>query len=86
VIRVDDLAGTDTLVDIDVVRNGRLHRRIEGTTPLHERWQETLEAGEEAAYYRIIVHADRPAYLVSNPIFVRRGAGSDQETNPPISR
>jgi len=86
-LRVENLAGTDTPVDVDVVRNGKLHRRIEGTTPLYERWQETLEAGEKAAYYRIIVHADRPAYLVSNPIFVRRSAGGEKETmNRPISR
>lgn len=87
VLRVEDLAGTGTPVDIDVVRNGRLHRRIEGTTPLHERWQETLEAGDEATYYRIIVRAARPAYLVSNPIFVRRSAGGIKATmNPPTPR
>lgn len=84
VLRVEDLAGTDTPVDIDVVRNGTLHRRIEGTTPLHERWQETLEAGDEAVYYRIIVRAAQPAYLVSNPIFVRRDVGSGNESDPPI--
>lgn len=72
-LAVDDAAGSGTAVQVDVVRNGALHRRIEATTPLRERFSEGLAQGEDAAYYRVIVRAARPAYLVSNPIFVRRG-------------
>jgi hypothetical protein len=74
VLQVDDDAGSEVAVRVDVVRNGRLHHRVEGTTPLHERWSELLAENEEAAFYRVVVRGPRPAHVVSNPIFVRRGA------------
>jgi len=80
VMAVDDLAPAadgqsgraGTAVTVEVVRDGQLLRRFEGTTPLRERWTETLPAGLPASYLRIVVRAERPAYLVSNPVFVRR--------------
>ena len=71
-LRVDDVAGTQTPLQIDIVRNGEIHRRIEATTPFEGRWRETVEAEEGSAYYRVIVRATRAAYLVSNPVFLQR--------------
>ena len=71
-IAVDDLGATGTPVRIEVIRNGELHRSVDDTTPVRRGWLEALAAGEEAAYFRVIVRAPRPAYLVSNPIFLKR--------------
>jgi hypothetical protein len=65
-----------------VVRNGVLLRRIEATTPVRRRWREGLADGEPAAYYRVIARARRPAYLVSNPLFVRRDANGTPPERP----
>jgi len=85
-IRVADNTGSDAAVEVDVVRNGELYRRFGGATPLRERWSDTLAAGEDAAYYRVIVRGAPPAYLVSNPIFVRRGAATGGNVDPAGSR
>lgn len=83
VVRIEDLAAPGTAVVVEVVRNGALLRRFETVTPVHERWRETLDAGERAAYYRIVAYAGRPAYLVSNPVFARRGADAAHGSPPP---
>ena len=82
VLQVDDLAAVGTEVVVDVVRNGVLLRRIEATTPVRRRWREGLADGEPAAYYRVIARARRPAYLVSNPLFVRRDANGTPPERP----
>lgn len=71
-LEVDDVAGTATEVTVEVIRNGETVRTLHGVTPLRERWLETFPDDEWAAYYRVVARAARPAYLVSNPIFVRR--------------
>jgi len=60
-------------IDIEVVRDGTVERSWSATTPFERRWLEILDSGVEHTYYRVIVRASRAAYIVSNPIFVRRG-------------
>ena len=66
------VAGTGTPLQVDIVRNGSLHHRLEATTPFEGRWREAVDANEGGVYYRVIVRATRAAYLVSNPIFLQR--------------
>jgi hypothetical protein len=74
-LQVDDAAGgAPTEVTVEVIRNGETVRTLRGVTPLREHWLDTLPADRQAAYYRVIARAARPAYLVSNPVFVRRAA------------
>jgi hypothetical protein len=71
-LEVDDLVGSQTPVTIEVVRGGDVVRVFDAMTPLRETFTGVLDADEDAAYYRVIVRAEHPSYLVSNPIFVRR--------------
>ena len=73
VLQVEDAAGAAVAVEITVIRDGAVHRRWNAATPVAERWLETLEPGDRPAYFRVIVRGPRPAYVVSNPIFVRPG-------------
>ncbi len=72
VVQVYDTAGSRTPIDVEIIRNGEVHRRVAGATPFEQRWRETLAAGDRSAYYRVVVRATRAAYLVSNPIFIER--------------
>ena len=71
-VRVDDTSGAAVPVDIEVVRDGTVERSWSATTPFERRWLEVLEADVEHTYYRMIVRASNAAYIVANPIFVRR--------------
>lgn len=71
-LNVQDASGKGTTISVEVVRDGHLIERVEGTTPFAYRLQNTLEAGTQSAYYRVVVRATRAAYLVSNPIFIDR--------------
>jgi hypothetical protein len=73
VLQVEDARGAAVAVEITVIRDGAVHRRWNASTPVAARWLETLEPGDRPAYFRVIVRGPRPAHLVSNPIFVRRG-------------
>ena len=71
-LRIDDEGRTGVPVEIDLIRQGVLHRQFSGTTPVQLQWLETIEPDESSVFFRVMVRGPRPAYIVSNPIFVRR--------------
>ena len=64
--------GDPQLVSVEIVRNGHLLERVEGSTPLSIRAvdpDDWLGKG----YYRLMARADRgPVLLLANPVFVER--------------
>ncbi len=70
-LRVDEAGERSVPIQITIVRNGELYRRIDTVAPFETAWLETLEEDAPMTYYRVTVHGPRPALIVSNPIFVR---------------
>ena len=71
-LRVDDEDRIGVPVEVDVIRQGVLHRQFSGTTPVRLQWLETMEPDEPSVFFRVMVRGPQPSYVVSNPIFVRR--------------
>ncbi len=71
-LRIDDEARSGVPVEIDLIRQGVLHRQFSGTTPVRLQWLETIEPEESNVFFRVMVRGPRPSYVVSNPIFVKR--------------
>lgn len=83
VLSIEEATKRAARIQVEVLRNGEVTHRFEGSTPLRERWSETLRDDEVSAYYRIVVRGERPSHLVSNPVFVRRDNGMNR---PAVSR
>jgi hypothetical protein len=75
-LRIEDSAGDSVPVQIELIRQGLVHRRWNETTPFERRWLETLEPEEESVYFRVNASATQAAQLISNPVFIRRLAES----------
>ncbi len=71
-LRVDDADRIGVPVEVNVIRQGVLHRQFSGTTPVQLQWLETIEPDESSVFFRVMVRGPQPSYVVSNPIFVRR--------------
>jgi len=74
-LRVDEAGGRSVPIQITIVRNGELYRRIDTVAPFETAWLETLEEDAPTTYYRVTVHGPGSALIISNPIFVHDSSG-----------
>ncbi|MCH7823460.1 MAG: hypothetical protein IH849_01545 [Acidobacteria bacterium] len=77
-LRVDEAGEHSVPIQVTIVRDGELYRRIDTVAPFEIAWLETLEQDAPTTYYRVMVRGPGPALIVSNPIFVRDSSGANR--------
>jgi hypothetical protein len=72
VVEMSAESGGAMPVRVEIIRQGKLYRSWEETTPFRRQISEALEPGDDHVYYRVMAYGPEPHRVVSNPIFVRR--------------